>query len=74
MYLGFIDELFRNAPPDLENAIYVSYLEDVFLGPGDERYSCARSMLSHALEAALVEIEGHWKSIAELSRKRSSDA
>ena len=29
---AFIDKLFHNATPELGNAIYVSYLENVFLG------------------------------------------
>ena len=37
-HLAFIDQFFVDAPPDLENAIYVSYLKDVFLGRDDERY------------------------------------
>jgi len=58
-HLAFIDELFVDAPPDLENAIYVSYLEDVFLGRDNERYSSARSRLSCRLADALVDLEGH---------------
>ena len=72
-HLAFIDELFRNAPPDLENAIYVSYLEDVFLAHGDERYRSARSALSGRLRAALGDLEGHWKKITEWSQKQSSE-
>jgi hypothetical protein len=72
-HLAVIDELFNNPPPDLENAIYVSYLEDVFLGREDERYRSARSGLSRRLEAALVDLEEHWEKIAEWSRKRSSE-
>jgi hypothetical protein len=74
VHLAFIDELFRDAAPDLENAIYVSYLENVFLGREDDRYRSARSTLSDPLEAALVDLEEHWKRIAEFSRRRSSDA
>ena len=43
-HLEFIDELFYDAAPDLENAIYVSYLENVFLGHDDERYRSARRL------------------------------
>ena len=72
-HLMFIDELFRDAPPDLENAIYVSYLEDVFLGRDDERYRSARSWLSNRLSAALIDLEEHWRKIAESGRKRSAN-
>jgi hypothetical protein len=74
VHLAFIDELFRDAAPDLENAIYVSYLENVFLGRDDEPYRSVRSTLSDPLQAALVDLEEHWKKIAEFNRKRSSDA
>jgi hypothetical protein len=63
LHLAFIDELFRDAAPDLEN---------VFLGRDDERYRSVRSTLSDPLQAALVDLEEHWKKIAESSRKRSS--
>ena len=56
----------------LENAIYVSYLENVFLGRDDERCRSARSGLSGRLAAALVSLEEHWKNIAEWNRKRYS--
>jgi len=71
-HLAFIDELFRDAAPDLENAIYVSYLENVFLGRDDERYRSALSALSAPLRVALMDLEDHWKKIAAFSRKRSS--
>lgn len=70
-HLAFVDELFQDA--DLENAIYVSYLENVFVGRDEERYRSARSALSGRLQAALVNLEEHWKKIAEWSRKRSSE-
>jgi hypothetical protein len=72
-HLGFIDELFCDAPPDLENAIYVSYLEDVFLGRDEERYRAARSSLSGRLQAALADLEDHWKKIAEWKQKCLSE-
>jgi hypothetical protein len=74
VHFAFIDELFRDAAPDLENAIYVSYLENVILGRDDERYRSARSALSGRLQAALVDLEAHWKKVAEFSQKRSSDS
>ena len=74
VHLAFIDELFGDAPPDLENAIYVSYLENVFLGRDDERYRSVRSTLSDRLQTALGDLEADWKKIAEFNRKRSSEA
>ena len=44
-HFEFIDELFSNATPDLENAIYVSYLENVFLGRIADPYLSARDRM-----------------------------
>ena len=71
-YLCFVDELFSDAGPDLENAVYVSYLEDVFLGSDDSRYLSARTMLSEQLRRALRELEEHWQKIAAWSRSNKS--
>ncbi len=64
-HIRLVDELLSNAGPDLENAVYVSYLENVFLGSDDPRYLLARTMLSQRLRSALAELEEHWKGIAE---------
>jgi hypothetical protein len=66
-HFAFVDELFSNAAPDLENAIYVSYLENVFIRPEDHRYRSARALLSERLEAALVELEAHWQQIVKFT-------
>jgi hypothetical protein len=58
-HLAFVDEPFNGAPPDLENAIYVSYLENVFVRRGEERDHSARSALSSRQKAALVALEEH---------------
>lgn len=72
-HLNFIDELLSSSGAgELENAIYVSYLESVFLGQEDERYKQARRMLSPRLEAALSELEEHWRKIAESANQRPS--
>ena len=63
-HIRFVDELLSDAGPDLENAIYISYLENVFLGSEDPRYLIARAMLSNRLQTALTELEEHWKKIA----------
>ncbi len=55
-HVGFVDELFSGAGPDLENAVYVSYFENVFLGGEDTRYILARTMLSKRHQNALAEI------------------
>ena len=69
-HIGFVDELLSDAGPDLENAIYVSYLENVFLSSKDPRYMSARAMLSKRLETALAKLEEHWKKIAEWNMRQ----
>jgi hypothetical protein len=64
-HIGFVDELFSDAGPDLENAVYVSYLENVFIRAEDRRYTLARTMLSNRLQTALTKLEEHWRKIAE---------
>lgn len=71
-HLDFVDELFECAEPDLENAIYVSYLETVFLGSETERYIAARRMLSDRLRIALGELEDYWRGIANSCSDRKS--
>jgi hypothetical protein len=70
-HFEFIDELFSNAVPDLENAIYVSYLENVFLGRTDAPYLSARDRLSPDLQRALIELEAHWEEIEQYCRERN---
>jgi len=70
-HFEFIDELFSNATPDLENAIYVSYLENVFLGRSGDRYRSARGRLSPKLQKALIEMEAHWEQIEKDYRERN---
>ena len=62
-HFSFVDELFSNAAPALENAVSVSYLENVFIRPEDRRYRSARTLLSPRLTAALAELEEHWRQI-----------
>ncbi len=66
LHLEFIDELLSGAGPDLENAIYVSYLEDVFLSSADKNYVTARRMLSDRLETVLAELGDDWRIHYEL--------
>jgi hypothetical protein len=70
-HFEFIDELFSNATPDLENAIYVSYLENVFLGRIADPYLSARGRLPPKLQKALIELEAHWEQIEKDYRERN---
>lgn len=58
-HFRFIDEVFRDAAPDVENAVVVSYVENLRFkgrkaGPTD-----ARAILPPKLEHALRELEAH---------------
>lgn len=64
-HLAFVDELFSGSFPDLENAIYVSYLENVFLGWQDDRFAMARDLLSGRLKEALADLEEHWARLGQ---------
>jgi hypothetical protein len=56
-HIDFVDELLSDAGPELVNAVYVSYLEDVFLASQGAHYVSARTMLSPRLRNALAELE-----------------
>ena len=62
-HIDFVDELLSDAGPELVNAVYVSYLEHVFLASQGARYVSARTMLSLRLRNALAELEKHWQNI-----------
>lgn len=59
-YFELIDSVLSNAAPDVENAVYVSYLENVFLGEERAAFLKARSTLPGCLSAALSDLEAHW--------------
>lgn len=71
-HLAFVDEIFSSAEPKLENAVYVSYLEDVFLGQTGDRYVSARARLSPRLRQALAELEAHWAEVGKVLSKRTT--
>ncbi len=62
-HFNFISDLFSNAHPDLKNAIYVSYLENVLLGQPHEKHQSARALLPANLEQALKDLEKHFEEI-----------
>ena len=67
-HFKFISELFSIAHPELENAIFVSYLENVLLDQTDEKYQAARVLLPINLEKALKELEKHFEKLHEASK------
>ena len=66
-HFGFIGELFSTANPDLKNAIYVSYLENVFLFDTKARVLAARKALPENLANALIELEEHFENLQKVS-------
>src|SRR5215470_4756192 len=66
-HFEFIDNVFSNAAPDVENAVYVSYLENVFLGEERAAFLRARSTLPGRLSTALSDLEEHWRLLSTVS-------
>jgi len=62
-HFEFIDSVFSKAAPDVENAVYASYLENVFLGEERPAFLRARRELPARLIAALWDQEAHWGSL-----------
>lgn len=56
-HFAFVDELFRSAAPDVENAIFVSYLENICFDGRDAVKLKVRDLLSPRLRQALAELE-----------------
>jgi hypothetical protein len=69
-HLNFVNEAFWNASAELDNAIMVSYLEEVFLNETDWTVLKARSMLSLQLVDALVYLESHMQYLSEAYMKK----
>ena len=68
-YFDFIDRVLSTAASEVENAVYVSYLENVFLWDERSESLAARSKLPARLQVALKDLEAHWASLADASRK-----
>jgi len=67
-HFELIDRVLSNAAPDVENAVYVSYLENVFLGEERAAFLRARSTLPGRLSAALSDLEAHWRPLSTVSK------
>jgi len=67
-HFEFIDSVLSNATSDVENAVHVSYLENVFLGEERAAFVRARSTLPDRLSAALSDLEAHWRLLGTISK------
>ena len=67
-HFEFIDSVLSNAAPDVENAVHVSYLENVFLGEERAAFLRVRSTLPGRLSAALSDLEAHWRQLSTVSK------
>jgi hypothetical protein len=60
-HFEFIDSVLSNAASDVENAVHVSYLENIFLDEERAAFLRARSTLPDRLSAARSDLEAHWR-------------
>jgi hypothetical protein len=56
-HFEFVDEVFRDAAPDVENAVNVSYLENLRFEGRKAALTKARELLTPRLRQALIELE-----------------
>jgi hypothetical protein len=69
-HFAFIAEVYRQATPEVKNAIYVSYLEQLSFDGRHGKRIGARQMLSPELQAALRGLEGY---LDQLFRKKGAE-
>jgi hypothetical protein len=62
-HFSFMDTALNHATDELENAIIVSYLENIFFSETTPALVQARAMLTTGLEDALVRLEEHFASL-----------
>ena len=67
----FVDEVLRDAAPDVENAVNVSYLENLRFEGRKAEATKARDLLTPRLRLALLELEEH---LARLHRSSVAGA
>jgi hypothetical protein len=56
-HFAFVDEVFQNADRDVQNAVYVSYLENLQFEGANIMTPQARELLTPRLRTALIELE-----------------
>jgi hypothetical protein len=68
-HFAFIEEVFGIAAPDVKNAVYVSYLENLRFDGRKAGPANATQYLSPRLKQAFAELETHWQNIMRSKRK-----
>jgi len=69
-HFQFVDEVFRSADADVENAVNVSYLENLRFESRKAAPAKARDLLTPRLRAALKELEEYLSELHQTSRKK----
>jgi hypothetical protein len=59
-----MERVLLSAASDVENAVHVSYLENVFLGEERPAFLAAREQLPPRLARGLMELEQHFERLA----------
>jgi hypothetical protein len=72
-FLEFAEEILAAADAAVENAIHVSYLENIFLGDEPLRVE-ARAWLPPRLAKGLVELEQHFERLSQASARDKASA
>ena len=60
-HFAFVDEVFRDANAEVENAVYVSYLENLRFDGRTAGPTNARELLPTRLRQALAKLDAHWE-------------
>jgi hypothetical protein len=63
-HFQFIDEVFRDAAPEVKNAVAVSYLEHLRFEGRKANATRARELLTPALRQALSDVEAFWENFS----------
>ena len=67
-HFAFIEEAFAGGTEEIKNAVYVSYLENIFLGESSSSHMSVRAMLPPELAKALVELQAHFQMLSHAKR------
>ena len=63
-HFALMERVLSSAASDVENAVHVSYLENIFLGEDRPAFLAARQNLPPRLARGLIELEQHFENLA----------